>query len=142
MFKQYEELQVVLSTIFIVVTIAGLGIPLILFLVGKLVEAFSAQQVYEFDAVIQQRMELLELADWKALCQAAGVRRNTLDLLRQGEADRLKLKQLRRLATGLQLSLPDLLKLVQCDDFGQSKSISFAPAGGGLGWFARLFSQG
>ncbi|KKJ00379.1 helix-turn-helix domain-containing protein [Prochlorothrix hollandica] len=130
MFKQYEVLQSVLSTIFVVVTVAGLGIPLFLFTLGKLKEAFSSQRTYAFDAAIEARMQRVDLGSWKDLCREAGVRRGTLDLLRQGEVERLRLKQLRRLGTGLDLSLVDLLKLVNYENFGQSKTrIAIAPGG-------------
>ncbi|MGA1627062.1 MAG: hypothetical protein ACO4AJ_15795, partial [Prochlorothrix sp.] len=65
MFKQYETLQHVLSTVFVIVTLAGLGIPLLFFVVGKIIESFSSQRTYEFDAPIQGRMGQLGLETWK-----------------------------------------------------------------------------
>jgi len=138
MFKQYETLQHVLSTVFVIVTLAGIGIPLVFFVVGKIVESFSSQRTYAFDSQIQARMERLGLTSWKDLCKAAGVRRSTLDLLRQGEVDVLRLKQLRRLGEGLGLSVPDVLRLVDCADFGKSKSVLAPISAPGSGFWQAI----
>lgn len=64
---------------------------------------------HPYDDPLRHRMGELQIPSWKALCQQAGISRRTLDHLRRGTIDSLKLGQLRSVAQALDWSLEALL---------------------------------
>jgi transcriptional regulator with XRE-family HTH domain len=80
---------------------------------------FSSPDMKSHDAPLRELMETAGIATWKELRKKANLSRGALDALRNGQAEKLKLADLDRVATALGVSV---LSLIQ--RFGASSSVA------------------
>ena len=82
------------------------GIFLILVYLYAASEAGDAIE-FKYDTILRERMNQLDILDWQDLGEKAGLSRYAVRLVRQGDVGNLKLDQLRRLATVLNLNFQE-----------------------------------
>lgn len=80
---------------------------------------FSSPDMKSHDAPLRELMETAGIATWKELRKKANLSRGALNALRNGQAEKLKLADLDRVATALDVSV---LSLIQ--RFGASSSVA------------------
>jgi transcriptional regulator with XRE-family HTH domain len=80
---------------------------------------FSSPDMKSHDAPLRELMETAGIATWKELRKKANLSRGALNALRNGQAEKLKLADLDRVATALGVSV---LSLIQ--RFGASSSVA------------------